>query len=186
MTRRKIFPIFGKVGHKQADATPLVGGPPLSRRPSVREIQDHFELKVRFWLRWTCLVIDNITLKQRSLSNPKWLSFATWTEIPLNRCKIPVRLHVSVHKRGIHKWTHFCMFLGLRSASCNMYCRAPGEHRIWGKCIHLLLWGSGILCKPECYTDLSLRNLNLNTLQFTFCPEKDESPICGAFDSYFA
>ena len=43
---------------------------------------------------------------------------------------------------------------GLHSMSFSMCCAIQGVYRNWGgggKCLQLIVWGSGVLYKPECY-----------------------------------
>ena len=78
-----------------------------------------------------------------------------WKEICCNSaswCNILMRfyspLHIRAYTSGI---PNLCMPCSLRSTSFSMYFVAVGAYRNGWSVYIFTWWGSGILCKPECY-----------------------------------
>ena len=53
--------------------------------------------------------------------------------------------------------------------SCSMYCTTPGACRNLGKYLHLLVWGSIVLCKPECYCFTQSTSYQGTLFELHFC-----------------
>ena len=71
----------------------------------------------------------------------------------LIRCSIPVRHNFPVHKRVYTHGVRIPVRPSVVQYMCSTYCATLGLYRNDGdKCLHLLVYGSGVLCKLECYT----------------------------------